>query len=306
MVADPVADPTQDPVADPNAEPAPNGDDPNTPVVGDDPNAEPTGDDPAANGDDPNAEPPAKVDLTPQEDYEDLESRFSAARTDPEATELTQEEMTRLRGYRKQIEDNQAAVAQRAKDNAEADQRAAGLRTGLIEGVFDSFNEELTKARDEKRNIHPSLLKDSVEKVVDKHLEDLKPYAVRGETQALREWIAEQVGPEHADAYAGQHLGLVELIQSFGQVREAQGKLAGNGGSAEVTRLKTENARLQAEILKLTSGEAGKGLPSTKGGAGGKGLPLSKDSVGKKTAAEIAELMSTPEGYEELAEALKG
>jgi hypothetical protein len=259
----------------------------------------------------PEGEPDAEPDVEPEAPepaarYADLNDRLAAWKADPDNAEpLTKEERQELSGFVKAEEEATAARQAAAEANRKASEEAAALQTSLVDDIFESLKGELETNGQEADPRSLTFLKREVEDKVKAKLGLLKPYAVRAETEGLRNYIKTAIGNDASaiEEYAGDHLSFTQLINAAIHVARAEGE----ANSTEGEKKDKEIAKLKGEILALSGDKAKGGVPSMRGGrTSDKATSITKERLKVMEPEAIAALMANPETNAELEEVLRG
>lgn len=238
-------------------------------------------------------EPPAT--LTPQERHALLQAKIDASEP------LTTAEKQEYASLEQSERDRRTAEANRRESLRQDRERVAQAQSKFHDDVYQAVNDEIDTARQEGRGVSLSLLRAALKSTTDGLMRDVEPmvlrphedligaayFAMAGNNQQARDvWDSASTLPDKINLWADLY---------------AQRRIQETTDGGRVSKLEAENAQLKQEIQKLTAGRAKSLSPSANGKESSRSVPNLKNLTSPQ---EVARLMSTPEGYAQLKEAM--
>lgn len=170
--------------------------------------------------------------------------------------------------YRAEV-NRQRAAAQAREHQRQRDAALKEKRESFAKKVNDTLIEEIQNANAQNRMLNVELLDMKLNRVRDDFLADIEPITLEPQKAAIRTKITQSIqeaggNPQLIlDWLEAQGGDLQQEIDVYAQV-QAQIAARNSDAGQKLATLETENARLKAEVERLTSGN-GKGTVSSQG-----------------------------------------
>ena len=182
---------------------------------------------------------------------------------------LTSEERANLRSFQQSQADHARAMQQAREQQRQNAERVQKLRTEFPDRLTGKALAEIKSAVEEGRDISPTLLKSYLKEEADSLLAEIEPAVLLPREANIKGMIYRAT-----QGAGGNAAGVLQFMEDNGytydQMVELHGELMQEIGKKqapgveEAGKLRDENARLRAEVERLT-GERGKGSPGATG-----------------------------------------